>query len=998
MTSKFATVRTALLAGLLVLTSGAQSQAATFGRVVPLGGNAADLALDEARGLLYVANYTANRIEVLAMADGASRSSINVGVQPASLAMTPNGKYLVIGHYANFAPPNNQSNLLTVLDLTNQTRRTFVMPNPVLGVGIGYDGLALVVTTKEFISFEPAGGTWLIMSVIADFAATELPVPLGINFPPNITKLSMNISNLGNVIYGLTDTFTFRWDLGTRRLTVLGYTSTPKMGPRAVSVNRDGTGFVGGWVLRDSVGHNLAQFPEANGALEVGSHGFDSKRGLIYSEVPVAGGLANSQPPMLQIVDYDNLRVREKVRLAEHLAGKAVMTSDYDSMYAISDSGITILPVRNLNVTPRVAASRPDLVFQGTFCDRRVLTQDVTILTPGGGTGTDFALSVSAPGVTLSTLSGVTPATVRVSVDMNMFQAAKGTQTITINITSTTAVNIPDPIRVLINNKEPDQRGTIVNLPGNLVDVIGDPIRDRFYILRQDTNEVVVFAGNNYTQLTTLRTGNTPTQMAITFDNQYLLVGHENSQLLTVINLNTLTTQAPVFTPGGHYPRSVATSGGAILTANRVAGPVHTIDRVDLASRTASTLPTLGVWENDIDISTYLASSPNGGSILAASAKGQILLYSANADTFTISRDTKLLLSGPVAASAIDQYVIGNTLYNSSLVGIRSLDDGSGLPSGFAFLDQLALRTTSASATSPGVIQRLDPTATLANGPSTRMVEAPVTGAGEFVFTRTLAPLGNRALVINLTNSGFTVLPWNFDAAVAPPVLNAVVNAADGTPGLAPGGLISIFGSNMSPINQASSQLPLPTALGESCITINGAIVPLMYVSSTQINAQVPFTIIGNATMTLRTPGGVSNNLSLLVKAASPGVFRVASPTGGQVAVIWRVENNQLVTLANPVHRGDFLTILLTGMGSVTPGVEAGSAAPSNPLAFTQIQPLVRLGGTELPVQFSGLAPGMAGVNQINVEVPWWTPLGVSQTLEISQGGVTTSFSVRVVQ
>ena len=124
-------------------------------------------------------------------------------------------------------------------------------------------------------------------------------------------------------------------------------------------------------------------------------------------------------------------------------------------------------------------------------------------------------------------------------------------------------------------------------MPGKLVDILPDPVRDRFFILRQDTNEVLVFDGQSYQQVASLKTGNTPTQMAITFDHRYLLVGHNNSQYVSVFDIETLEAGIPIRSPYGHYPRSVAVSGGAILIANRVAGPIHTIDRADIVTRTA---------------------------------------------------------------------------------------------------------------------------------------------------------------------------------------------------------------------------------------------------------------------------------------------------------------------------------------------------------------------------------------------------------------------------
>ncbi len=73
------------------------------------------------------------------------------------------------------------------------------------------------------------------------------------------------------------------------------------------------------------------------------------------------------------------------------------------------------------------------------------------------------------------------------------------------------------------------------------------------------------------------------------------------------------------------------------------------------------------------------------------------------------------------------------------------------------------------------------------------MVEAPLLGTTTSPFTRTLAPLADQSAIMNLTVSGVTVLPWAYDAAVAPPKINAVVNAGDGGRDIAPGGLLSVF-------------------------------------------------------------------------------------------------------------------------------------------------------------------------------------------------------------
>ena len=795
-------VRPTRRAIVLALALAAAGMAAPFGRVVAIGGQAADLAIDESRNVLYIANYTANRIEEMSLADGGIRSSMNVSSQPSAVSISPDRKYLVVGHYGNFLTAANANNALTVIDLDSRQRQTFALGSPVLGLSFGVDGRVLVVTSTDFQLFDPATGAAQQLETISGLLAKTLPAP-NPAAPGSIVAASVAASGDGRSIFGLSETFRFFYDVEKRTLRVLGYSSSPAMGPRAVAVSQDGSLFVAGWVLSNRDGVNLAQFGDAHGALDVGGHALDSARGLLYSQVPTQNGGSllpgadNAQLPVLRVLDADNLRVRERLQLAEHLAGKGVLNGDGSVMYALSQSGITILPVGTLDRAPRVAATEQDIIFRGNFCDRRVVGQDIAIVNPGGG-AVDFSLSSTTPGLRFSPSTGVTPATVRVSIDPAAFQNLKGTLTASIEIKSTAAVNLAQPVRVLINNREPDQRGSIVNIPGKLVDLVADPERDRFYVLRQDTNEVLVYDGATYSLLARLRTSNTPTQMAVTFDRRHLLVGHDNAQIATLYDLDTLEQLAPIRFPGGHYPRSIAASGRAILAAARVAGPLHMIDKIDLVSRTATPLPSLGVYENNIDKSTVLVATPNGGRIIAAQANGGLLMYDSSADTFTVSRKESDKLAGAIAASSFDQFVIGNKLFNSSLVATRTFDASKVPSAGFLFVEQYGFRTSAPDATSAGVIQRLDlPVGQLQR--ATRMAEAPFQGDIEFPFTRTVAALYNRNVIVNLTTSGFTVLPWNYDAAVAPPQVQRVVSAADGSENVATGGARESAGPRNEP-------------------------------------------------------------------------------------------------------------------------------------------------------------------------------------------------------
>src|ERR1035437_2067387 len=99
-----------ILFALVLLASGAlPSSAARFGTVSAIGGHASDIALDEARGLLYIANFTANRIDVMATSDGTIRTSINVSPQPGSISLSADSQYLLIAHFGNTVPPDRKS-------------------------------------------------------------------------------------------------------------------------------------------------------------------------------------------------------------------------------------------------------------------------------------------------------------------------------------------------------------------------------------------------------------------------------------------------------------------------------------------------------------------------------------------------------------------------------------------------------------------------------------------------------------------------------------------------------------------------------------------------------------------------------------------------------------------------------------------------------------------------------------------------------------------------
>jgi len=222
------------------------------------------------------------------------------------------------------------------------------------------------------------------------------------------------------------------------------------------------------------------------------------------------------------------------------------------------------------------------------------------------------------------------------------------------------------------------------------------------------------------------------------------------------------------------------------------------------------------------------------------------------------------------------------------------------------------------------------------------------------------------------------------------PVLNTstpVVNGASFSPSapVAPGSAVSIFGTDLASTSLAATSASLPTSIGYTSVTFNGVAAPLYFVSSGQINAQVPFEIgLGSVSVEVTVGSQVSAPQTINVKAFSPGIFTLDSAEAG---AILHASDYVLVSSSAPAHPGEYILIYATGLGSLRTPVPSGTPAPSNPPAETLDTPVVAIGGLSSLVSFSGLAPGFVGLYQVNVQVPLSLAAG-NQTVQISAAGV----------
>ncbi len=217
---------------------------------------------------------------------------------------------------------------------------------------------------------------------------------------------------------------------------------------------------------------------------------------------------------------------------------------------------------------------------------------------------------------------------------------------------------------------------------------------------------------------------------------------------------------------------------------------------------------------------------------------------------------------------------------------------------------------------------------------------------------------------------------------------------------MAPGSYISIFGSNLSPTTGFLKSISLPMAMENIRVSFD---VPgknlsypgrMVYVSQDQINVQVPWELQGEKEVKVKVLSGslYGNVVTVPFADYSPAFFETSASNAAALDI-----NNQVISSQHPVKSGQVVQLYVNGLGPVSNQPETGEGAPSSPLAETRSVPQVLVGELPAEVLFSGLAPGFAGLYQVNIRIPEGVPSGV-QPLKISIGGYTSKTSGIPVQ
>jgi uncharacterized protein (TIGR03437 family) len=228
-----------------------------------------------------------------------------------------------------------------------------------------------------------------------------------------------------------------------------------------------------------------------------------------------------------------------------------------------------------------------------------------------------------------------------------------------------------------------------------------------------------------------------------------------------------------------------------------------------------------------------------------------------------------------------------------------------------------------------------------------------------------------------------------------------VLNAASFAAGpIAPGEIITIFGSGFGPASAAELQLSedkksITTITGGTRVLFDDVPAAMVYSVDGQLSAIVPYDVAGKTSTQVRVEylGVLSDIVELPVATAAPALFTVNASGTGQGAIL--NQNNSLNSASNRAGKGTVVILYATGEGQTIPAGANGRIA-ANPLPKPQLPVTVQIGGVNAQVNYAGAAPGLvAGVLQVNVVVPQQAPSSdaVPVVLRVgnaaSQNGVT---------
>jgi uncharacterized protein (TIGR03437 family) len=216
---------------------------------------------------------------------------------------------------------------------------------------------------------------------------------------------------------------------------------------------------------------------------------------------------------------------------------------------------------------------------------------------------------------------------------------------------------------------------------------------------------------------------------------------------------------------------------------------------------------------------------------------------------------------------------------------------------------------------------------------------------------------------------------------------------------VAPGEFVTMFGTGFGTQSSTSTGFPILTSLGGVQVSVNGIAAPVYSVTIgtlQYIDAIVPFGVTGStATFVVTVNKIASNSVVLPLAATAPGVFSVP-PTGIASGAI-RHADGTVVNAASPATRDEIVAVYVGGLGAVSPAVKDGEATPTDTF-YRMTGPVnVYVGGQLVTnITFAGLVPTIAGLYQINIQVPVAVDSGAQSLAVQTNEGFTDMVTIYV--
>ncbi len=227
----------------------------------------------------------------------------------------------------------------------------------------------------------------------------------------------------------------------------------------------------------------------------------------------------------------------------------------------------------------------------------------------------------------------------------------------------------------------------------------------------------------------------------------------------------------------------------------------------------------------------------------------------------------------------------------------------------------------------------------------------------------------------------------------------SVVNAATQTAvNLAPNSIATLYGTNLAFDIRAVASTDvvrgmMPTSLDGVGVWVNSIPCSLFYVSPTQINFLVPYQLTpGTVSVVVARDSQAGPTVSIQLNTTSPGLFL----WNGNNAVAGHLSGVALSD-ASPAVPGEIVVIYAEGLGRTSPDTTSGQLATSAFQIYYLSQLQVLLNGVACPstnVLYAGLAPGFAGLYQINLRLP--DDVGANPQIQVSIGPEISPVSIQL--